>query len=127
MTKFFVLKASDNKIFKFKWRIKKEYRLRTDIFAINPKVLRHPSYLKRYFPECCELTSMKDFVSQTKDSENLDYKVGLVFELNKPDIEYLIKIILRPNMTMYVQIASPPNYTLICEYILQNLYFIFSK
>lgn len=122
-----VLKHCDIQIFNFKWKIKKEYRLRTDVFAINPKVMRHPSYIKRYFPDCCEITSLKDFISQTKDSEYLDYKVGIIFELNKPDIEYLMKIVLRPNMTMYVQIASPPNYMEICEYILQNIYFIFSK
>jgi hypothetical protein len=127
MTKFFVLKSCDSKIFKFKWKIKKDYRLRTEIIPINPKVLRHPSYLKRYFPDSCELTPLKEFVSQTKDSEYIDYKVGMIFELNKPDIEYLMKIVLRPNMTMYVQISSPPNYTSICEYILQNLYFIFGR
>ena len=127
MTKFLVLKNCDPTIFKFKWKIKKDYRLRTEIFAINPKVLRHPSYLKRYFPDACELSSLKEFISQTKDSEYFDYKVGMIFELNKPDIVYLMKIILRPNMTMYLQISSPPNYTSICEYVLQTFYFLFLK
>ena len=94
------MKDCEPSVFKYKWKIKKEYRLRTNIFSINPKIIRHPSYIKRYFPKICDLTNIKDFISQTKDSEYFEYKTGLVFELNKPEIDYLIKITLLPNMTM---------------------------
>ncbi len=32
----------------------------------------------------------------------MNYKLGGIFELNTPNIEYMIKIIVRPNMTAVI-------------------------
>ena len=117
----------DSTVFKYKWRLKKDQRVSSDIINLNPKILRHPSYVKRYFPLIVELTELKDFINQgAGEQDYVDYKLGGVFELNIPRIEYMIKIYVRPNKTVLFQVSSPESQRAIAEYIIQSLYFIFS-
>lgn len=85
-------------IFRHKWNLKKKDLLCTPIFIANPNIMRHPTYLKKYFPKLIELTNFAKFAGQKKDgSEYCEYKLGGMFELNVPNIDYLIKIIVFPN------------------------------
>ncbi len=96
-------KDCDLCVFRNKWRIKKDQILKSEIFAINPKVIRRPTYFLRYFPKCLELSSLDQFVGQDLNGHTFKYyKLGGIFELNTPNIEYMIKIIVRPDLSAII-------------------------
>jgi hypothetical protein len=38
--------------------------MKSEVVALNPKIIRQPIFFKRYFPELIELSSLSDFVNQ---------------------------------------------------------------
>jgi len=54
-------KETDLKVFKSHWKLKQDNILKSEIFKINPNLIRDPSYLLRYFPKIMELTSLEEF------------------------------------------------------------------
>lgn len=60
-------------------------------------------------------------------NEYLEYKIGILFELNRPGIDFFMKITLLPNSTMMAQMEGPGGQEEICEYLLQSMCFLFWK
>lgn len=113
-------------MFRQKWHYKKKQIIKSEIVELNPKIVRSPMVFKRYFPQLIELTDLGEFLNQGQDqSEYQDMKLGGVFTLQSPQIEFMLKIIIRPNLTGVFKVIPFQKYQSQGEQVLQNLVFIF--
>jgi hypothetical protein len=64
LTRYMNFKETDNIVFKSHWKLKQDNILKSEIFKINPNLIRHPSYFMKYFQKCMELTSLDEFMKQ---------------------------------------------------------------
>eukprot|EP00828_Plagiopyla_frontata_P017983 TRINITY_DN23155_c0_g1_i3.p1 TRINITY_DN23155_c0_g1~~TRINITY_DN23155_c0_g1_i3.p1 ORF type:complete len:169 (-),score=21.80 TRINITY_DN23155_c0_g1_i3:54-560(-) len=120
-----VFKEIDKEAFKYKWRLKKNDIITSQFFKPNSHILRSSNALLRFVPKLLELNDYRQFLAQPKNSSHLQsYKLGGVFELNQPDIEFMIKISLKPNAVAFVQATGYSSYQLVVENIIQSFVFL---
>ncbi|KRX00517.1 Coatomer/clathrin adaptor appendage, Ig-like subdomain [Pseudocohnilembus persalinus] len=130
LTKFMIFKETDPFVFKSKWNMKKDQAIKTEFFTVNTRIVRQPNDFIKFFQKSIEFTSVQEFLSQKQqvNGEELKYyEVGGIFELNTPDIEFLLKITVRPNLTAIIQIIPFSSYIRIAEHVLHHLQYVFSK
>eukprot|EP00330_Aristerostoma_sp_ATCC50986_P003617 CAMPEP_0114582092 /NCGR_PEP_ID=MMETSP0125-20121206/6123_1 /TAXON_ID=485358 ORGANISM="Aristerostoma sp., Strain ATCC 50986" /NCGR_SAMPLE_ID=MMETSP0125 /ASSEMBLY_ACC=CAM_ASM_000245 /LENGTH=91 /DNA_ID=CAMNT_0001774799 /DNA_START=1842 /DNA_END=2117 /DNA_ORIENTATION=- len=80
--------------FKQKWKIKSSQIWRTSEFELDSAIVKSAYDFKKYFNYLVDLkpTDEYDFVQGSKK-----IKLGGAFELNIPNIEYLLRITVFPN------------------------------
>lgn len=114
-------------MFRYKWGLKKEQAYNCEVASVNPRLVKQPKdYLEKYFPLLSELVSYSAYQQQNAHKP-VNYKLAGIFELNQPGVEYLLKLTLRPDGSLLVQVASNSMSAKIAQELVSNFAFLFQR
>jgi hypothetical protein len=113
--KFLDCKQTTSEEFRHKWKLRDIFVLKTDEIDVDPTLIKSYDDFKKYFPAAEEL----------KAGSSKKVKYGIVFDLDNPSGDYLLRINILPNSRVVFQIASYDNVQDRAATVLQTLVALF--
>ena len=124
MSKYMQLRQIDAEEFKKKWKNSELTVLKSDQIPVDQNLIKHVGDFKKYFGELVELKSQK---RNEQNSKTRVTKLGGIFGLHIPYVDYLLKLNILSSGELVFQVAvERKNYDFAC-YLLQTLVFIFKQ
>jgi len=113
--KFIDYKPTNSEEFRHKWKLRDIFVMRTVEFDPDESLIQSIEDFKKYFPSAVELHANKSKKT----------KYGIIFDLDNPNGDYLLRVNILPNSKVVFQIASYDNIQDRVATVLQTLVSLF--
>ena len=124
ITKYMQFKYIEPFEFREKWKYSDLKVLKTQAITLDTKLVENLLDFRRYFGELVELGPKNEIQSYEKTGK---IKLAGVFELDIPNVEYMLKINSLPSGQVVFQVAADRRHHDEACYLLQTLIFIFRQ
>ena len=120
VTKFMEFKPIEQGSFEERWRLREKFVFASKTVRLDSHLVQNRADFRRYFQHLVDVT-----VEPEEDHVLEGFGLGGLFELDVPDLEYLLRIHIRNSDYVVFEVAGNEGDSQVAKFVLDTLVFLF--